>query len=185
MFASPLRRPAKPPQPGPHFLQGLGIPRPRGCMLPATVGRSAPCPHTGAMNSNPPPADCAPTALRTSGGGHYSSCAARSSAKVRCSPANDGGRACGAYPGGAPGRICAVSRKYHVFWNVPVAGRVNQYVQRRADGVAGRGRFERGLPMCQTCGCSPCKVCGRKIEDKVCSGCGKASSECTCKPSEK
>ena len=36
--------------------------------------------------------------------------------------------------------------------------------------------------MCQTCGCTPCKVCGRKIENQVCSGCKKPSAECKCEP---
>jgi hypothetical protein len=36
--------------------------------------------------------------------------------------------------------------------------------------------------MCQTCGCTPCKVCGKEIKNGVCSGCGKPSKECTCKP---
>ena len=27
--------------------------------------------------------------------------------------------------------------------------------------------------MCQECGCTPCKKCGREIKDGVCSGCGK------------
>lgn len=34
--------------------------------------------------------------------------------------------------------------------------------------------------MCQSCGCSPCKVCGAPIEDGVCSGCGEPSIDCTC-----
>ena len=38
-----------------------------------------------------------------------------------------------------------------------------------------------GGDMCQSCGCSPCKVCGRDIKNGVCSGCGKKSSECKCK----
>ena len=38
--------------------------------------------------------------------------------------------------------------------------------------------------MCQKCGCSPCEKCGREIKDKVCSGCTKPSSECTCEPVE-
>ena len=36
--------------------------------------------------------------------------------------------------------------------------------------------------MCQTCGCSPCKKCGRPIKEKLCSGCHKPSAECTCEP---
>ncbi len=36
--------------------------------------------------------------------------------------------------------------------------------------------------MCQTCGCQPCKVCGKPITNKVCSGCKKPAKECTCKP---
>jgi len=39
--------------------------------------------------------------------------------------------------------------------------------------------------MCQTCGCSPCKTCGKPIKDKVCSGCGKPAAECTCKAAKK
>ena len=39
--------------------------------------------------------------------------------------------------------------------------------------------------MCQVCGCSPCKVCGKPIENKVCSGCGKPADKCTCKPAKK
>lgn len=35
--------------------------------------------------------------------------------------------------------------------------------------------------MCQTCGCSPCKVCGGEIKNGVCAGCGKPSNQCTCK----
>lgn len=34
--------------------------------------------------------------------------------------------------------------------------------------------------MCKSCGCSPCK-CGRKIVNKVCSGCGKKYNDCDCK----
>lgn len=34
--------------------------------------------------------------------------------------------------------------------------------------------------MCQTCGCTPCEKCGASIENGVCAGCGKASSECKC-----
>ena len=36
--------------------------------------------------------------------------------------------------------------------------------------------------MCQTCGCSPCTVCGQEIEDEVCSGCQQPAEECTCEP---
>lgn len=43
---------------------------------------------------------------------------------------------------------------------------------------------EWGCVMCQTCGCSPCKACGRDIEDGVCAGCQKPSDECTCEPLE-
>ncbi|MEN6384245.1 MAG: hypothetical protein ABFD79_03510 [Phycisphaerales bacterium] len=39
--------------------------------------------------------------------------------------------------------------------------------------------------MCQTCGCSPCKKCGMPIENGVCSGCKKKSSECICKKGDK
>ena len=39
--------------------------------------------------------------------------------------------------------------------------------------------------MCQTCGCSPCKKCGKPIENKVCSGCKKPADKCTCKPAKK
>jgi len=39
--------------------------------------------------------------------------------------------------------------------------------------------------MCQVCGCSPCKVCGGPIKNKVCAGCGKPSAQCTCKPKKK
>ena len=38
--------------------------------------------------------------------------------------------------------------------------------------------------MCQTCGCTPCKVCGASIEDGVCSGCGKPSNNCVCDKQE-
>jgi hypothetical protein len=41
---------------------------------------------------------------------------------------------------------------------------------------------KRGCAMCQTCGCSPCKACGRPIEEKVCSGCRKPATKCSCKP---
>ncbi len=36
--------------------------------------------------------------------------------------------------------------------------------------------------MCQTCGCQPCKKCGREIKNGVCSGCQKPSDKCTCQP---
>jgi hypothetical protein len=35
--------------------------------------------------------------------------------------------------------------------------------------------------MCQTCGCSPCKTCGKEIKNGVCVGCSKPSDKCTCK----
>ncbi|MBI4834987.1 MAG: hypothetical protein HY811_09260 [Planctomycetes bacterium] len=35
--------------------------------------------------------------------------------------------------------------------------------------------------MCQICGCTPCKKCGKPIENGVCSGCGKKSDDCNCK----
>jgi hypothetical protein len=38
--------------------------------------------------------------------------------------------------------------------------------------------------MCDTCGCTPCKTCGKPIEDGVCSGCGQAADECTCEAQE-
>ena len=38
--------------------------------------------------------------------------------------------------------------------------------------------------MCQSCGCSPCLTCGREIEEEVCAGCGKSSSQCDCLPME-
>jgi len=38
--------------------------------------------------------------------------------------------------------------------------------------------------MCQTCGCSPCEVCGAPIEDGVCSGCGEPAEDCVCIPQE-
>ena len=34
--------------------------------------------------------------------------------------------------------------------------------------------------MCQSCGCSSCKVCGAPIEDGVCSGCGESPKYCIC-----
>lgn len=34
--------------------------------------------------------------------------------------------------------------------------------------------------MCQVCGCTPCKKCGKDIKNGVCSGCGKKTNECTC-----
>ncbi|MGB7582940.1 MAG: hypothetical protein WBL85_10900 [Sedimentisphaerales bacterium] len=34
--------------------------------------------------------------------------------------------------------------------------------------------------MCQTCGCSPCRKCGKEIIDTVCSGCNKLADKCTC-----
>ena len=34
--------------------------------------------------------------------------------------------------------------------------------------------------MCQVCGCTPCEKCGGKIENEVCAGCGKSSTECAC-----
>ncbi len=43
---------------------------------------------------------------------------------------------------------------------------------------------EKEVPMCQECGCSPCEVCGREIEDGVCSGCGEPAEECLCEPLE-
>jgi len=39
--------------------------------------------------------------------------------------------------------------------------------------------------MCQTCGCSPCKKCGREIKNGVCDGCKKPSEQCTCAPLKK
>ncbi|MCK4960153.1 MAG: hypothetical protein KAT00_12155 [Planctomycetes bacterium] len=34
--------------------------------------------------------------------------------------------------------------------------------------------------MCQTCGCSPCEVCGEEIQEGVCCGCGLEAVECIC-----
>lgn len=39
--------------------------------------------------------------------------------------------------------------------------------------------------MCQTCGCSPCQKCGRKIERGVCDGCNKSSFDCVCEKDQK
>ena len=36
--------------------------------------------------------------------------------------------------------------------------------------------------MCQSCGCTPCVLCGQEIEDGVCSGCGEIPTECVCGP---
>jgi len=38
--------------------------------------------------------------------------------------------------------------------------------------------------MCETCGCTPCKQCGREIKEGVCVGCNKPADECTCEPIE-
>ena len=35
--------------------------------------------------------------------------------------------------------------------------------------------------MCQTCGCEPCKACGKEIKNGVCVGCSKPSEKCVCK----
>lgn len=43
--------------------------------------------------------------------------------------------------------------------------------------------FIRGtVRMCDSCGCTPCNVCGAPIEDGVCSGCGEKPNNCTCEP---
>ena len=34
--------------------------------------------------------------------------------------------------------------------------------------------------MCQKCGCSPCKACGKEIKKAVCSGCNKPADQCSC-----
>jgi len=39
--------------------------------------------------------------------------------------------------------------------------------------------------MCETCGCTPCKACGRQIENKVCTGCKKPPKKCACKPAKR
>jgi hypothetical protein len=38
--------------------------------------------------------------------------------------------------------------------------------------------------MCDTCGCTPCEVCGRAIEDGLCSGCDMPAADCICEPQE-
>jgi hypothetical protein len=35
--------------------------------------------------------------------------------------------------------------------------------------------------MCQVCGCTACKTCGKPIDKGVCEGCGKKAAECVCK----
>lgn len=36
--------------------------------------------------------------------------------------------------------------------------------------------------MCQTCGCTPCKKCGREIKEGTCTGCKKPTDQCQCAP---
>jgi hypothetical protein len=50
--------------------------------------------------------------------------------------------------------------------------------------VGPRNREKESI-MCQTCGCSPCKKCGKPIENKVCSGCKKPADKCSCKAARK
>ena len=38
--------------------------------------------------------------------------------------------------------------------------------------------------MCQTCGCTPCTVCEREIDEGVCEGCDMPSDECICQSLE-
>ena len=38
--------------------------------------------------------------------------------------------------------------------------------------------------MCESCGCTPCAVCGAEVEDGLCTGCGKPPAECTCEEKE-
>ena len=47
-----------------------------------------------------------------------------------------------------------------------------------ASTVAARDAKED--PMCQTCGCSPCKKCGMEIKNGVCVGCNKPAENCSC-----
>ena len=37
------------------------------------------------------------------------------------------------------------------------------------------------IGMCDTCGCTPCKKCGKPIKNGVCVGCKKKADECVCK----
>jgi hypothetical protein len=43
-----------------------------------------------------------------------------------------------------------------------------------------RKEGELEVRMCQSCGCTPCKTCGKEIKNGVCTGCGKPSEKCTC-----
>ncbi len=48
----------------------------------------------------------------------------------------------------------------------------------------GQGGLEtrRGFDHVSDMRMPPCKVCGKPITNKVCSGCKKPAKECTCKP---